>query len=192
MQWRVGRPSTVDGGLLNTEDCCRYDTAGDEFGIWHAGWGATRCCISIDLTGSKGSTVFASGYNESAAAVEVRARKSSGSNANCTVWLYAGSDPPADPGATDDVLRLVYLDLSVSGPNPQNLSSAWKKIVTVPGFTAFSVLIGYLSAVSGGTDECGQSSTGPHLHMDAPESASKNESLKDGQAVTSTTWVYVF
>ena len=191
MRWRVGRPSVTDGGLLNLDDCCRYDNTSTDVGIWHAGWDRQRCCISLDLTGSAGSTVYASGYNESPVAVEVKARKSSDAP-RCTVWLFAGANPPAEALPASAVLRLVHLDLDGTDQNPRGLSSSWKTIVTVPAYTAFSVLIGYLSEVEGGSDACSQESSGAHLHMDAPVSAAKNSALRNRQSVTSTTWVYIF
>ncbi len=191
MRWRVGRPSVADGGNLNLADCCRYDQSSPDIGIWHAGWSRQRCCSSLDLTGYTNAPIYASGYNENPVAVEVKARKSS-DNSRCVVWLFAGSNPPATVSASSSVLRLVHLDLDGSGKNPRNLDDSWRTIVTVPAYTAFSVLIGYLSAVSGGSDVCGLESSGPHLHMDAPESAAKNNSLRHGQSVSSTTWVYVF
>lgn len=93
MRWRVGRPSVVDGGRLNLEDCCRYDQSSADFGIWHAGWNRQRCCISLDLAGFTGAPVFASGYNESPVAVEIKARKAT-EDGRCIVWLYSGSNPP--------------------------------------------------------------------------------------------------
>jgi len=189
MRWRVGRSSTVSGGDINpNDDCCGWQSGSGHVEVWHAAWSRQRCCMGLDITGSARATVYAAGYNESPSAVKVWARKGS----RCEVHLFAGATPPSSPNASSAILRLVHLDLDASGQNPRSLTGTWKTLVTVPAYTAFAVLVGYLSTVSGGSDVCGYATTGPHLHMDAPTSATKNTSLRDGQSLSTTTWAYIF
>ena len=49
-----------------------------------------------------------------------------------------------------------------------------------PAYTSFAVIIGYLSAVTNERDVCQIESSAPHLHMDAPRTATKNTSLRNG------------
>lgn len=189
MRWRVGRSSSVSGGDIDPNDqCCGWLSGSGHNGVWHAAWSRQRCCMGLDITGSAGATVYAAGSNESPSAVKVWARRAS----RCEVHVFAGATPPSSPNASSAVLRLVHLDLDGSGRNPRNLTGAWKTIVSVPAYTAFAILVGYLSAVSGGSDVCGYTTTGPHLHMDAPTSATRNTSLRDGQSLSPTSWAYIF
>ncbi|MXY87148.1 MAG: hypothetical protein F4088_00700 [Chloroflexi bacterium] len=64
--------------------------------------------------------------------------------------------------------------------------------MTVPAYTAFAILVGYLSVVSDGSDVCGYATTGAHLHMNAQTTATKNSSLRDGQSQSTTTWACIF
>lgn len=145
--------------------------------------------MSIDIGDPQqrhGRPVYVAGYNPSPIAAYVWARQAQ----RCIAYLTTTSDnsPPSFSGdVTDPLVRLVHIDFNAA--NPRSLGSSWKLLQRVDPYNGFAIYLSVTSAVAGGTDQCGNESTGPHLHMDAPESesGSRNLTLTSGQSVSTAT-----
>jgi hypothetical protein len=84
----------------------------------------------------------------------------------------------------------VHIDFSAA--NPRSVGSSWKLLQRIDPYNGFAIYLSVTAEVSGGSDVCGNESTGAHLHMDAPESESdsRNLSLVSNQSVSTTTNVF--
>jgi len=88
------------------------------------------------------------------------------------------------------MVRLVHLDFDVH--NPRGLGWGWTLLQEIEPYHRFAIYISVTSTVSDETDVCGYRATGPHLHMDGPdtEQSTRNLSLSHGQQVYTSTNVF--
>jgi len=118
--------------------------------------------------------VYAAGYNPSPIAAYVWARQAQ----RCIAYLAATSDnsPPSFFGnVSDPMVRLVHLDFMIA--NPRILGSSWKLLQAIDPYNGFAIYLSVTSAVTNELDECGNRATGPHLHMDGPETEQNSRNL---------------
>lgn len=191
--WRCGCV-----GILSRWDECPQQPGN----VWHIGWrakpaaeGGPRNCMSIDIgagPNGAGRYVYMAGFNPNPNSVQIWARQ----DQRCIAFFYAGDEAglPQPKGTTrpyydsrDPFVRLVHIDFR--SRNSRRLTGTWKRLLVVPAFTGFLTLVSELSVVADGSDVCGITSTGPHLHMDGPVSA-RRYTLNSGQSVTTGTGVF--
>lgn len=185
VQWRLGASATLANWGTNCDDCSSSDNP------WHDGWTGNRDCTGLDVQASARAYVYVSGFNPSA-------------TSSVTIWLRrivacaiaaVASDVSPSLDMSDPDSRVVRCRHMDDDYDPRTVpSGSWERLVSVPPRTAFIYVVGKIGPQTGtGSDQCGWASTGPHLHMDAPDARlTRNCSLAIGTNYNTSTTAFEF
>lgn len=187
VQWRVGAQAVLSSWGATCRVCT---TAANP---WHDGWDGTRPCAAIDVAAPAGSNVYVAGYNPSPVSqVTIWVGRLN----DCVVTAMASDDKPdpkelRKPQPTYRYVR--YLHMSTTYDPRRIPLNDWIRLVNVPPQTAFIYVVGRVGRSTGTHDECKWTSTGPHLHMDAPiQGLARNCGLQLGIAYGPSTPAFSF